>query len=314
LLCAALFATGTPVGAQQYPARPIRLVVPQSPGGSTDLIARLMAQRVGDALGQNMVVDNRPGAGSLIGSDIAAKAAPDGYTLLTVAASFTINPALHKSMPFDPVRSFAPVTQAVTLPHIVIVHPGVPVKSIPDLIALAQAKPRELNVAISGVATSTHMAAELFMYVTRTRMVPVPYKGGGPSITAMIAGECHVNFAAISTAIPHVRAGRVRALAVSSAKRSAAAPEYPTVAETGVKGYAHSSWVGLLAPAGTPRAIIGRLNAEMVKVARDEQVKALLLRDGMETVGSSPAEYGKLIREEVARWREVVKAAGIKAR
>ncbi|MBI3044345.1 MAG: tripartite tricarboxylate transporter substrate binding protein [Betaproteobacteria bacterium] len=311
---AAAFAWVDSAAAQAYPSRPIRLIVPQSPGGSTDVIARLLSQRIGEALGQTIVVDNRPGAGSLIGSELVARAAPDGHTLLAVAASYTINPALHKKLPFDPVRDFSPISQIVTLPHIVIVHPSVPVKSVQELIALAKAKPGEINVAASGVATSTHMAAELFMYMTGTKMVPVQYKGGSPSITAMISGQCHLNFAAISTAIPHVRAGRVRALAVSSAKRSAAAPEYPTVAESGVSGYAHSSWVGILAPAGTPRAIIRRLGAEAVKITRNDQVKALLLRDGMETVGSTPAEYTSLIKSEIARWQEVVKAAGIKPR
>lgn len=305
---------GWPAGAvaQEYPSRPVRLIVPQSAGGSTDVIARLLSQRIGDALGQTLVVDNRPGAGSIIGTELVARAAPDGYTLLAVAASYTINPALHKKLPFDPIRDFSPISQIVTLPHIVIVHPGVQVKSVQELIALAKAKPGEINVAASGVATSTHMAAELFMYMTGTKMVPVQYKGGSPSITAMISGQCHLNFAAISTAIPHVRAGRVRALAVSSAKRSAAVPEYPTVAESGVPGYDHSSWVGFLAPAGTPRAIIGRLGAESVKIAQNDQVKSLLLRDGMETVGSTPAEYASLIKSEVARWLKVVKSAGIK--
>ena len=281
LLCAALFAIATPVGAQQYPSRPIRLIVPQSAGGSTDLIARIVAQKMGDALGQTVVVDNRPGAGSLNGTDLVAKATPDGHTLLTVAASFTINPALHKNLPFDPVRDFTPVSQLATLPHILIVHPSVPVKSVKDLIALAKARPGELNVATSGIATSTHMAAELFMYMTGTRMVNVPYKGGAPSIIAMIAGQCQVNFAAISTAIPHVRSGKVRALAVTSAKRSAGAPEHPTVAEAGVPGYSHSSWVGLLAPAKTPRAIISRLNGEAVKAVQMQEVKTVLLRDGL---------------------------------
>ncbi|OGA24912.1 MAG: hypothetical protein A3I02_12455 [Betaproteobacteria bacterium RIFCSPLOWO2_02_FULL_67_26] len=314
LAIAASLACTTGAAAQGYPSRPIRLIVPQPPGGSTDLIARLLSQRIGEVLGQTIVVDNRPGAGSIIGTELVARADPDGYTLLTVAASYTINPALHNKLPFDPVRDFTPISQIVTLPHILIVHPSVPVKSVQELIALAKAKPGEINVAASGVATSTHMAAELFMFTTGTRMVPVQYKGGGPSITAMIAGQCHLNFAAISTALPHVRAGRVRALAVSSAKRSAGAPEYPTVAEAGVPGYDHSSWVGLLAPAGTPRPIVNRLGAEAIKVARDDQVKSMLLQRGMEVVGSTSAEYAGLIKTEVAKWRKVVKAAGIKAR
>jgi tripartite-type tricarboxylate transporter receptor subunit TctC len=258
-------------------------------------------------------VDNRPGAGSVNGTDMAAKAAPDGHTLLTVAASFTITPALHKELPFDSVRDFVPISQTATLPHILIVHPSVPLKSVKDLIALAKAKPGQLNVATSGIATSTHLAAELFMHLTGTNMVTVPYKGGSPSMTAMLAGQCQLNFAAISTAIPHVRSGKVRALAVSSAKRSIAAPEYPTIAEAGVPGYEHSSWVGLLAPAKTPRAIVNRLTAEAVKAAEAPDTKPYLLKFGMEPVGSSSAEFAKLIKTEIAKWQKVVKAAGITA-
>jgi len=299
--------------AQNYPSRPIRLIVPQSAGGSTDLIARVVAQKMGDALGQTVVVDNRPGAGSLNGTEMVANAAPDGHTLLTVAASFTINPALHKKLPFDPVRDFSPVSQLATLPHILIVHPSVPANSVKDLIALAKAKPGDLNVATSGIATSTHMAAELFMYMTGTKMVRVPYKGGAPSIIAMIAGECQLNFAAISTALPHVRSGKVRALAVTGARRSAGAPEYPTVAEAGVPGYEHSSWVGLLAPAKTPQPVIAKLNAEAAKAVQTQEVKTVLLRDGLESVGSTPAEYAAVIKAEVAKWMKVAKAAGITA-
>ena len=297
--------------AQDYPTRPIRVIVPQSAGGSTDLIARLLAQKMGDALGQSIVVDNRPGAGSVNGTDMAAKAAPDGYTLLTVAASFTITPALHKKLPFDSVRDFAPISQVATLPHIVIVHPSVPVKSVKDLIAMAKAKPGDLNVATSGIATSTHLAAELFMHLTGTKMVTVPYKGGSPSMTAMLAGQCQVNFAALSTALPHVRSGKVRALAVSSGKRSVTAPEYPTIAEAGVPGYEHSSWVGLLAPAKTPRPILSRLGTEAIKAAEASDTKPYLLKSGMEPVGSTSAEFAAVIKAEIAKWQKVVKAAGL---
>jgi tripartite-type tricarboxylate transporter receptor subunit TctC len=313
-LALAASALSIEAAAQEYPSRPIRLVVPQSAGGSTDLIARLLSQEVGEALGQGIVVDNRPGAGSINGTDIVAKSAPDGHTLLAVAASFTITPALHKKLPFDPARDFIPISQIATLPHIVIVHPSVPIKSVKDLIALAKSKPGDLNVATSGIGTSTHLAAELFMHLSGTKMVPVPYKGGSPSMTAMLAGQCQVNFAAISTAIPHVRSGKVRALAVSSAKRSIAAPQYPTIAEAGVAGYEHSSWVGFLAPTGTPRAIVTRLNTEAVKAAQAPESRSYLLKFGMEAVGSTPAEYSALIKREIAKWQRVVKAAGITTR
>jgi tripartite-type tricarboxylate transporter receptor subunit TctC len=300
--------------AQEYPSRPIRLIVPQSAGGSTDLIARIVAQKMVDGLGQTIVVDNRPGAGSINGTDMVAKSAPDGHTLLAVAASFTINPALHKKLPFDPIRDFSPVAQLATLPHILIVHPSVPVQSVKELIALAKSKPGDLNYASSGVATSTHLAAELFMHLTDTKMVNVPYKGGSPAMAAMLGGQCQLNFATISTAMPHVRSGKLRALAVTSEKRSIAAPEFPTIAEAGVPGYAHSSWVGLLAPAKTPAAVVKRLNGEAVKVTNLPDVKAMLLKDGLEPTGTTPAQYSSIIKNEVAKWIKVANAAGITAR
>ena len=313
LLCAALFATATPSGAQQYPSRPIRLIVPQSAGGSTDVIARVVAQRMTESLGQTVIVDNRPGAGSLNGIEIVAHAVPDGHTLLAVAASYTINPALHKKLPFDPIRDFAPITQLATLPHILVVHPSVPVSSVKELIALALAKPGVLNYASSGIATSTHLAAELFMYMTGTSMVNVPFKGGAPAMVGMLSGQCQLNFATISTALPHVRSGKLRALAVTTAKRSVAAPEFPTIAEAGVPGYEHGSWVGLLATAKVPPAVITRLNAVAIKAAHAPDVRAALLKDGLEVTGTTPAEYAAIIRTEIAKWIKVAKAAGITA-
>ena len=295
-----------------YPSRPVRVIVPQSAGGSTDLQARIVTQRMGEAMGQTFVVDNRPGAGSINGTETVAKAAPDGYTLLSVAASFSINPALHQKLPFDAIRDFTPITRFASLPHILVVHPSVPVKSVKDLIALAKAKPGDLNYASSGVATSSHLGTELFMHMTGTNMVQVPYKGGGPGMVALVGGQVQLYFATISTALPHVKSGKIRALAVSSAKRSIVAPEYPTIAEAGVPGYEHASWVGLLAPARTPPAIVSALHAESVKALAREDVKGLLLRDGLEPVGDSPQEFAKVIRAEVAKWMKVVKAAGIK--
>jgi len=299
--------------AETYPIRPIRMIVPQSAGGSTDLVARIVAQRLDDTLKQPVVVDNRPGAGSINGTDIVAKATPDGYTLLAIAASFTITPSLRKNLPFDPVRDFVPITQFVTLPHILVVHPSVPATTVKDLIALLKAKPGALNCAISGVGTSTHLALEQFMFMTGTRMLPVPYKGGAPGMTALLGGQVQLYFATISTALPHVKAGRLRALGVTSARRSASAPEFPTVAESGVPGYEHTSWVGLLAPAKTPRPIISRLNTESVKIVTTPQVKTLMLRDGLESVGDTPEEFAAIIKAEVAKWMKLAKVAGIKA-
>ncbi|MBI2295066.1 MAG: tripartite tricarboxylate transporter substrate binding protein [Betaproteobacteria bacterium] len=306
-----LFVAGA--AAQAYPTKPIRVIVPQSAGGSTDLVARVVAQRLADAVKQPVVVDNRPGAGSLHGTDLVAKATPDGYTLLVVAASFTINPSIRKNLPFDPLRDFMPVTQLVTLPHILVVHPSVPVKTVKELIAFAKSRPGQLNYGSSGIATSTHMAAELFRHMTGTDMVNVPYKGGAPGMVALLGGQVQLYFATISTAIPHIRAGKLRALGVTSAKRSVAAPEFPTIAEAGVPGYEHASWVGMLSPAKTPQPTVSKLNAEAVKIVQAPDAKTLLLRDGLESVGDTPKEFAAIIKTEVAKWHEVVKAAGIKA-
>lgn len=312
-LAAAALIQPDGAAAQTYPTRPIRIIVPQSAGGSTDVVARVVAQRLTDVLGQSVIVDNRPGAGSLNGTDLVAKAAPDGYTLLTVAASFTINPSLHKNLPFDPINDFAPVTQLAALPHILIVHPSVPAKSVKELIALAKSRPGQINYASSGIATSTHLAAELFRHMTATDMVNVPYKGGAPAMVAMLAGECQVNFATISTALPQIRSGKLRALAVTTRKRSVAAPEFPTLAESGVPGYDHSSWVGTLAPAKTPQPVIAKLHAESARIVQMPEIRAVLLRDGLESLGDTPKEFSDTIKAEVAKWAKVVKAAGIKA-
>ncbi|MDP1535926.1 MAG: tripartite tricarboxylate transporter substrate binding protein [Burkholderiales bacterium] len=311
--CAALAGTLPAAAADNYPSRPIRVIVPQSAGGSTDVAARIVTDRLTDALKQNFVVDNRPGAGSLNGTDLVAKAAPDGYTLLAIAASFTITPAMQSKLPFDPVRDFTPITQFADLPHILVVNPTVPAKSVKELVALLKAKPGEITCAFSGVGTSTHLATELFQYMSGTKMLLVPYKGGSPAMTALLGGQVQVNFSASSTSLPHIRAGKLRALAVTGAKRSTAAPELPTMAEAGVNGYQHASWVGMLAPAKTPQAIIDRLYAESVKIINRDDVKKLFLRSGMEAEGNTPKEFAAGIREEVDKWKKLVKVAGIKA-
>lgn len=248
-LCLSLIHAGA-AAAQAYPTKPIRFIVPQSAGGSTDLDARKVAQRLSEALNQTAIVDNRPGAGSVIGTDLAAKAAPDGYTLLAVAASFAMSPSLYQKLPFDPVRDFAPISILSALPNIVVVHPALPVKSVKELIAFAKARPGRLNYGSSGLATGTHMSTELFKYMTGIEMVHVPYKGGAPAVTALLGGQVQLNFATITTALPHVKAGKLRPLAVTTARRSAAVPEVPTVAESGVPGYDYASWIGMLARVG----------------------------------------------------------------
>jgi tripartite-type tricarboxylate transporter receptor subunit TctC len=297
--------------AQNYPTKPIRIIVPQSAGGSTDLVARAVTPRLDDVLKQPLVVDNRPGAGSINGTDMVAKAAPDGYTLLAVAASFTITPNLRRKLPFDPVRDFMPVSQLVVLPHVLVLHPSVQAKSVKELIALAKARPGELNIASSGVGTSTHLAAEQFMHMTGSKMLVVPYKGGAPGTTALLGGQVQAYFATISTALPHIKSGKLRALAVTSAKRSSVAPDLPTVAEAGVSGYEHSSWVGILAPAKTPRTIIDRLHREITKIVQLPEVKTLFLREGLESVGNSPKEFEAIIKAEIAKWQKLVQSAGI---
>jgi tripartite-type tricarboxylate transporter receptor subunit TctC len=299
--------------AQTYPTRTIRIVVPQSAGGSTDLVARPLAQKLAEALKQPVVVENRPGAGSVIGTDLVAKAAPDGYTLLAVAASFSMSPSLYANLPFDPVRDFAPITLLSAFPNILVVHPSLPVKSVQELIAYAKARPGQLNFGSSGVATGTHLSMELFKNMTGIEMVHVPYKGGAPSVNALLAGEVQVTLATISTALPQVKAGRLRALAVTTPQRSVAAPEVPTLAESGVPGYDYSSWIGLLAPAKTPPAIVARLRAETARIVRTPEMRAILALEGAEPVGNSPEEFAALIGSEVGRWRKVVAAAGIKA-
>jgi len=312
LLAAPLLLAG-PAGAQSFPSRPIRVIVPQSAGASTDFIARVVGPRMSDALGQSIVVDNRPGAGSLNGTDMVAKAAPDGYTLLVVAASFSINPALHTKLPFDPIRDFAPIARLAAFPHVLVVHPSVQAKSVQELIALAKSKPGQLNYGSSGVATSTHLAAELFRYMTGVEWVHVPYKGGAPGMVALLGGQVQLYFATISTALPQIRAGKLRALGVTTTRRSASAPEFPTIAEAGLPGYEHASWVGMLAPAKTPSPVIARLSDEAVRVVQMQEVKTTLLREGLEPVGDKPGEFAAIIKSEIAKWTKVVKVAGIEA-
>ena len=297
----------------QWPVRPLRIIVPQSAGGSTDFTARLVAAKFNEFLGQQAVVDNRPGAGSIIGTDLVAKANPDGYTILVVASSITLNPTLHKKLPFDPIRDLAPVTVLSAFPNMLAVNPSLPAKSVQELIALAKAKPGQINYGSSGAATGTHLSAELFKLMTGTDMVHVPYRGGAPAVTALLGGQVQLNFATIPSVLPHVRANRLRALGVTTAKRSPAAPEVPTIAEAGVPGYDHGPWNGMLLPARTPATIVNRLNAASAKAIHLPDVKAALAQEGAEPVGNRPEEFGKMIREETVKWAKVIKAANITA-
>jgi tripartite-type tricarboxylate transporter receptor subunit TctC len=312
VLGAAALAAVMGAGAADYPSRPIRVIVPQSAGGSTDVAARVLTDKLTESLKQIIVVDNRPGAGSLNGTETVAKSTADGYTLLVIAASLTITPALQSNLPFDPVRDFAPITQIVDLPHIVTVHPAVAAKSIAEFVTLLKAKPGQIAAGFSGIGTSTHLAIELFQHTSQTKMLMVPYKGGSPAMTALLGGEVQVNFATSSTGIPHIRSGKLRGLAVTGAKRSTAIPELPTVAEAGVKGYQHASWVGMLAPAKTPKPVIDRLHAETVKILARNDIRQSFLKQGMEAEGNTPQEFAATITREVEQWKKLVTAAGIK--
>jgi len=299
--------------AQSYPVKPIRIVVPQSPGASTDLTARLIGQKLSEAFKQPVVVDNRPGAGSITGTDLVAKATPDGYTLLVVASSITINPSLHKNLPFDPIRDLAAISQLSAFPNMLVVHPSVPVQTVQELIALAKSRPGQLNYGSSGTGTGTHLSAELFKHMTGVDMVHVPYKGGGPAVTSLLGGHVQLNFATTVSVLPHVRAGKLRGIAVTTAKRSPAAPEVPTIAESGVPGFDHGPWNGMLAPARTPKPIIARLNAEVARIVQTPDVKNVLSHEGAEPVGNSSDEFAAIIKAETAKWAKVIKATGMKA-
>lgn len=308
-LVVSLAAAAAPAPAQDYPAKPVRILIGFPPGGATDLVARLMAPKFSELFKQQFVVENRAGANGVIATDLAAKAAPDGYTVhLATIGTLVISPAITK-VPYDPLRSFAPVSQAVALQNIFIVHPSLPARSLNELIALARARPGALNYASSGNGSPGHLAGELFKSMAKVDIVHVPYKGGGPAIVDLVAGHIEIFVAVISTAVPHVKAGRARALAVTGAKRSGALPEVPTVAETGLKGYEAINWYGYVVPAGTPRAIVERLHQATVAVLGMPDVKEALLNHGIEPAPSSPEAFGAHIRSETEKWIKVIRAA-----
>lgn len=315
LLCAAAVAAAAlslPLGAQEYPAKPVRILIGFPPGGATDLVARVMAPRYSGIFKQQFIVDNRPGANGTIASDLAAKAAPDGYSIhLATVGSLVLSPATMK-VPYDPLKDFAPISQAVALQNIFIVHPNLPVRSLKELIALAKAKPGALNFASSGNASPGHLAGELFKSMAKVNLVHVPYKGGGPAMVDLIAGHVEIFVAVISTAVPQAKAGKVRALAVTAPKRSPALPEVPTVAETGLKGYEATNWYGMVAPPGTPPPLLDRLHKATVSVLEMPDVKQALLDQGIEAAPSSPAQFAAYIKSETAKWRKVIQTAGLK--
>ena len=299
--------------AQPYPARPIRVVVAQSTGGNADFVARAYMQRLGERLGQTIVVDNRPGAAGIIATEIVARAPADGYTLLVAPTGFGINPSLYAKLPFDPQRDLAPVSLLAVSYAVLVVYPQLPVRNVQDLIALARSRPGQLHFASSGMASATHLAGELFKSMTGVSIAHVVYKGAPPALVDLAAGRVEMMFASPPSAMPLVRAARVRAIATTGTRRAAYLPDVPTVAESGVPGYENTIWQALLAPARTPSSVIGRLHREIADIARQEELRERLAADGSETVGGTPQELAAHIAAEIARWSAVIKALGLKA-
>jgi tripartite-type tricarboxylate transporter receptor subunit TctC len=305
-------ACGTPATADEYPSRPIRLIIPFPPGGSNDVVGRIVANQLGQKLGQTVFVDNRAGAGGVVGTDVAAKSAPDGYTLLVISIAHAVDPSIYQ-VPFDPIKDFVPVAILATGTNVLTVNPDVPVHSVKELIDLAKAKPGYLNYASAGIGTFQNLSGELFKALAGVDIVHVPYKGGGPSMLAVIAGEAQIMFSSIVQTVPNIQAGRLRALATGGAKRSPIMPELPTIAEAGVPGYVASDWWGILAPTGTPQPIVDKLHKAIDEVLRSEETMKNLDQQGATPVHMSSTEFRAYIKDEMAKWGPVVKKAGIKA-
>jgi len=296
-----------------YPERPLRFVVPVAAGGGHDLVSRLVATPLGKALGQQIVIDNRAGGGGTVGASIVATSPPDGYTLIVGSIStHALNPALYKQLPFDPVRDFAPISLVATQPNVLVVHPSLPVATVKELVAYARARPGQVSYASAGVGVSSHPALELLKTMTGIDLVHVPYKGAGPATTELIGGQVQVMCTSLAGLLPHIRTNRVRALATTAARRSPQVPDVPTMIESGVPGFEVGIWFALFAPAATPKAIVTRLNTEVVKVLESPEIRDRLFQNGVEAVHSTPDELAAFVRSEVVKWAKVVKASGMK--
>ncbi len=318
LLCAFSFFPPVAVAAAAaggvYPDKPVRLIIPFPPGGSNDIVGRLIGNQLSGRLGQQVVIDNRGGAGGMIGTEIAANSQPDGYTLLIVSVAFAYNPAIYKSrLKFDPAKSFTPVTILGTGPNALTVNPKLPIHSVKDLIALAKAKPGTLNYASAGIGSFQHLGAEMFKLMAGVNIVHVPFKGGGPAMADVMAGNTQITIGSLIQMMPHIRSGRLRVLGVGGAKRNPSLPDVPTIAEAGVPGYEANNWWGILAPAGTSAAIVKRLHTETAAILASAEIQKQFESQGAEAVNMSTAEFGKFIRTETAKWERVVKEAGIRA-
>ena len=313
LTCALLAAfAGAAIAQSGYPSKPVRVVVPSSAGGGTDIVARIIAPDLSKRLGQQIIIDNRPGAGTMIGIEIAAKSPPDGYTLLMGLSTLAINSALYKKVPYDPVRDFAPITVAVSSASIIVVHPSLPAKTVKELITLSRARPGQINYASAGNGTYPHMTMELFLSMAKLKMVHIPYKGTGPAMIDMLAGHTAVMAATILTGMPQIRAGRLRPLGITSQARSAVTPDIPTIAESGLPGFESVQWYGLLAPAKTPKEIVTRLHAEVTRILHQPETRERFAGDGADPVGNTPEEFGRFIQSELVKWAKVARDAGIK--
>ena len=300
------------VVAQAYPTKPIRFVSPYAPGGGTDILARLIGQKLSGSLGQPVVIDNRPGAGGVIGTEIVVRSPPDGYTLMLASPSpIVVAPHLHKNLAYDPLKDLAPITLISIVPAILAVHPGLPAKSLKEFVALAKSKPGQLAFSSSGNGGTGHLAGEMLKMMAGVDMVHVPYKGTGPATTAVLSGEVSTSFGNMISLLPHVKSSKLRALAVTTPKRSPVMPDLPTVAET-LPGYSAGPWYGVLAPAGTPATVINRLNQEIVKILRSPEVKENMSGEGADAIGSSPAEFAAHLRAETERWGKVVRQTRMK--
>jgi tripartite-type tricarboxylate transporter receptor subunit TctC len=310
----ALLSAGliTQAWSQTYPSKPIRIIAPFAPGGGTDFIARVAAQKLSEVLGQQAIVDNRAGAGGTLGAELGAKAAPDGYTFTLISGSYAVNPSLYK-LNFDPVADITAVIQMSQGPFLVVVHPSLPVKNIKELIALAKAKPNGLNYASSGTGSITHLATALFADMAGIKMVHIPYKGTSPAITDTIAGQTQILFGSVAATLPQMKSGRFKGIAVSTPKRIAAAPEIPTVSESGLKGYEVILWHGMIAPKGLPKPILDRVNGELNKILQNKDMQDKLAGDGVSSAGGTPEQFAALIKRDIEVWRKVVQKAGVKA-
>jgi len=303
----------TAYGQDTWPSRPVRFILPFPPGGGTDILGRLIAERLSAGLGQPVVTENRGGAGGNVGAEAAARSSPDGYTIVLVAPSLAISPTLYSKINYDPVKDFAPVSLVATVPNVMITQASAPVQNLEEFIAFAKAKPGALNFGSGGAGTSNHLAGELFNIVTGAKLIHIPYKGVNLAMQDVLAGNVHLVFIGIPAAVPHIKAGKLRALALVAPQRSAALPEVPTVAEAGLRDFEVTTWYGVLAPAGTPRNVVSRLNAELGKIMHSPELKEKLAATGTEPLTSTPEEFADYIKREIAKWGEVVRKAGVKA-